>query len=1033
MAVYGELHAHSGFSFLDGASDPEELVSEAARLGLTGLALTDHHGLYGVVRFAEAARALGVATVFGVEVTLDGHDDRVGVPDPSGDHLVILARSPEGYRRLATMLGEAHLARGEKGAPRFTLEEVARDAGEWLVLTGCRKGPLTRALMREGPRSADRELARLIEAFGRENIAVELWDHGGFDDVARNDVLAQVALNRGVAPVATGNVHYATPDAFARANVLSAIRARRSLEEMQGWLSASPLAHLRGDAEQRRRFSRWPGVVDYAGELVVELAFDLRLVAPNLPAFPTPEGTDEQSYLTALVSKGATSRYGPRDAERVAGAWRQIDHELGVIGALGFAGYFLTVWDITEFCRRENIYCQGRGSAANSAVCFSLGITNADAVALNLFFERFLSPARDGPPDIDVDIESGRREEVIQYVYERYGRRHAAQVAAVITYRPRSALRDVARAFGFSEQEANALRDSVDRQSMTATSSEVPELVVSMANQLLTRPRHLGIHSAGMVLCDRPVLEVCPVEWGRTPGRTVLQWDKDDCAAIGLVKFDLLGLGMLDALHRAVDQVSAFHGVNLDLATLPQESAVYDLLCEADTVGVFQVESRAQMATLPRVQPRCFYDLVIEVALIRPGPIQGNAVNPYIRRRRGDEPVTYLHPRLEPILSRTLGVPLFQEQLMEMAVAVAGFSPAEADELRQAMAAKRSELRMLKLKSRFYAGMAANGITGGAADQLFDALAAFANFGFPESHSVSFAHLVYCSAWIKHHYPAAFLVSLLNAQPLGFWSPQSLVADAQRHGVVVHRPDVNRSGVEATLEGDAEHPDVRLGLATVRAIGSELAARIVHGAPWRGPEDLVRRAACQQHHLEALAAAGALDSFKKSRRAQVWAAGPAAQGTPDRLAGVVTGLEAPELPRTTELERVADDLWSMGLTPDTTAIALARDELNRRGVTRADALSSVEATRVTVAGVVTHRQHPETANGAVFLNLEDETGHVNAIFSKGAWARWSLVARRSPALVLRGSLQRGQGTLALMVESVEPLTLGATVPARDWH
>ncbi len=1033
MAVYGELHAHSGFSFLDGASDPEELVSEAARLGLTGLALTDHHGLYGVVRFAEAARALGVATVFGAEVTLDGHDDRVGVPDPGGDHLVILARSPEGYRRLATMLGEAHLARGEKGAPRFTLEEVARDAGEWLVLTGCRKGPLTRALMREGPRSADRELARLIEAFGRENIAVELWDHGGFDDVARNDVLAQVALNRGVAPVATGNVHYATPDAFARANVLSAIRARRSLEEMQGWLSASPLAHLRGDAEQRRRFSRWPGVVDYAGELVVELAFDLRLVAPNLPAFPTPEGTDEQSYLTALVSKGATSRYGPRDAERVAGAWRQIDHELGVIGALGFAGYFLTVWDITEFCRRENIYCQGRGSAANSAVCFSLGITNADAVALNLFFERFLSPARDGPPDIDVDIESGRREEVIQYVYERYGRRHAAQVAAVITYRPRSALRDVARAFGFSEQEANALRDSVDRQSMTATSSEVPELVVSMANQLLTRPRHLGIHSAGMVLCDRPVLEVCPVEWGRTPGRTVLQWDKDDCAAIGLVKFDLLGLGMLDALHRAVDQVSAFHGVNLDLATLPQESAVYDLLCEADTVGVFQVESRAQMATLPRVQPRCFYDLVIEVALIRPGPIQGNAVNPYIRRRRGDEPVTYLHPRLEPILSRTLGVPLFQEQLMEMAVAVAGFSPAEADELRQAMAAKRSELRMLKLKSRFYAGMAANGITGGAADQLFDALAAFANFGFPESHSVSFAHLVYCSAWIKHHYPAAFLVSLLNAQPLGFWSPQSLVADAQRHGVVVHRPDVNRSGVEATLEGDAEHPDVRLGLATVRAIGSELAARIVHGAPWRGPEDLVRRAACQQHHLEALAAAGALDSFKKSRRAQVWAAGPAAQGTPDRLAGVVTGLEAPELPRTTELERVADDLWSMGLTPDTTAIALARDELNRRGVTRADALSSVEATRVTVAGVVTHRQHPETANGAVFLNLEDETGHVNAIFSKGAWARWSLVARRSPALVLRGSLQRGQGTLALMVESVEPLTLGATVPSRDWH
>ena len=573
MTVYAELHVHSGFSFLDGASDPEELVAEAARLGLSGLALTDHHGLYGVVRFAEAARAFGLPSVFGAEVTLDASDDRVGVPDPSGDHLVVLARSPTGYRHLATMLGEAHLARGEKGAPRFTLADVADCANDWTILTGCRKGPLTRALMAEGPRAARRELVRLIDVFGRENVAVEIWDHGSFDDVARNDVLAQLAVQADVTLVATGNVHYATPDAFARANVLSAIRARRTLEEMRGWTSASPLAHLRGDAEQRRRFARWPGVVDQAGALASALAFDLRLVAPNLPRFPTPPGMDEQAYLRAVVEEGATTRYGARDAERVAGAWRQIDHELGVIGALGFAGYFLTVWDITEFCRRSNIYCQGRGSAANSAVCFSLGITNADAVKLNLFFERFLSPARDGPPDIDVDIESGRREEVIQYVYERYGRRHAAQVAAVISYRPRSALRDVARAFGFSEEEANTLRDSVDRASMTATSDQVPAMVLTMANELLTRPRHLGIHSAGMVLCDRPVIEVCPIEWGRMPGRTVLQWDKDDCAAIGLVKFDLLGLGMLDALHRAVDQVAQFHASTVDLAALPQEDA----------------------------------------------------------------------------------------------------------------------------------------------------------------------------------------------------------------------------------------------------------------------------------------------------------------------------------------------------------------------------------------------------------------------------------------------------------------------------
>jgi len=1033
MVAYGELHAHSGFSFLDGASDPEELAAEGARLGLSGLALTDHHGLYGVVRFAEAARAFGLATIFGAEVTLDAADDRVGVPDPSGEHLVLLARSPQGYRSLATMLGEAHLRRGEKGAPRFTLDEVAAGANEWLVLSGCRKGPLTRALMEEGPSAARRALERLTRAFGRENVAVELWDHGAPDDVARNDVLAELAVRHDVALVATNNVHYATPDAFARANVLSAIRARQSLEEMEGWLNASPLAHLRSDAEQRRRFARWPGVVDAAGELALSLAFDLRLVAPNLPPFATPAGMDEQSYLEQLVEEGATGRYGTRENERVPGAWRQIDHELGVIGTLGFAGYFLTVWDITEFCRRQDIYCQGRGSAANSAVCFSLGITNADAVKLNLFFERFLSPARDGPPDIDVDIESGRREEVIQYVYGRYGRRHAAQVAAVITYRPRSALRDVARAFGFSEEEANDLRDGVDRHTMTALGPDVPALVTTMATQLLNRPRHLGIHSAGMVLCDRPVIEVCPVEWGRTPGRTVLQWDKDDCAAIGLVKFDLLGLGMLDALHKAVNQVQAFHATTIDLGSLPQEDAVYDLLCEADTVGVFQVESRAQMATLPRVRPRCFYDLVIEVALIRPGPIQGNAVNPYIRRRRGDEPVTYPHPRLEPILRRTLGVPLFQEQLMEMAVAIAGFSPAEADELRQAMAAKRSELRMMKLKSRFYAGMAQNGVTGAAADQLFDALSAFANFGFPESHSVSFAHLVYCSAWIKHHYPAAFLVSLLNAQPMGFWSPQSLVADAQRHGVVVRRPDVNASASGASLEGSRESPVVRLGLGALRAIGTELATRIAAGAPWRDSQDLVRRAQVQQHHLEVLAAAGALDSFGPSRRALAWSAGAASQGTSDRLAGVVTGLRAPALPTTSEMERVADDLWSMGLTPEATAMALVRAELNERGVTRADALFAVESPRVLVAGVVTHRQHPETANGAVFVNLEDETGHVNVIFSKGAWARWRSVARSSPALLIRGSLQRGQGSVALSAEFVEPLTLGATTPSRDWR
>ncbi|HEY3845124.1 MAG TPA: error-prone DNA polymerase [Acidimicrobiales bacterium] len=1054
--VYAELHAHSGFSFLDGSSDPEELVAEAHRLGLAALALTDHHGFYGVVRFAEAARACGLPTVFGTEVTLAPAGPRTGEPDPSGAHLVVLARDPEGYARLSSVLAEAHLEGGEKGRPSFTLDALAAAAGEhWLVLTGCRKGAVAAALMEAGPRAASREVGRLVERFGRAHVAVELWDHGDPLDTARNDALARLAVEWGVDAVATNNVHYATPAGFRLATTLAAIRARRPLAELEGWLPSAPAACLRSSGEQLRRFARWPGAVERAGELGLACAFDLRLVAPRLPDFPTPEGLDEQGYLRALVTRGALERYGPPHDERVPGAWKQIAHELEVIGGLGFAGYFLVVWDIARLCRELNIYCQGRGSAANSAVCYALEVTNVDAVKLGLLFERFLSPARDGPPDIDVDIESGRREEVIQYVYERYGRRHAAQVANVITYRPRSAVRDVGKAFGFTPEQVDGWAAGIDRTSRGAASAEavggavdgagegIPPLVAELAAEVLDRPRHLGIHSAGMVLCDRPVIEVCPVEWGRMPGRSVLQWDKDDCAAIGLVKFDLLGLGMLEALHRMVDLVHDFHGVSVDLAQLPQEDEVYDLLCRADTVGVFQVESRAQMGTLPRVQPRTFYDLAIEVALIRPGPIQGHAVNPYIRRRRGEEEATYLHPLLEPILKRTLGVPLFQEQLMEMAVAIAGFSAAEADELRQAMAAKRSAARMEKMRVRLYEGMARHGVTGAVADQIFAALAAFANFGFPESHSVSFAHLVYSSSWLKLHYPAAFTAGLLNSQPMGFWSPQSLVADARRHGVSVRRPHVNRSEVGASLEGGGEgggEPVLRLGLASVRGVGESTAERVVAGRPWKGGEDLVRRAGVSRAQLETLAAAGALDADEErgtaaSRRRLLWAAGAAAQGTPDRLPGIVVGVEAPPLPEPTLYDSVGDDLWALGLAPERTAMHLARERLEAMGVVVARHLPGcLDGDRVTVAGVVTHRQHPETANGAVFVNLEDETGHVNVVFSRGAWARWKLVARHAPVLLIRGRLQLGQGTVNLTAERVEALAVGTAVPAsRDFR
>jgi error-prone DNA polymerase len=1021
MGGYAELHCHSGFSFLDGASEPEELVAEAVRCGLDALALTDHHGLYGVVRFANAARSAGLPTVFGAEVTLGAPHERTGVPDPQGEHVIILAKSPEGYARLSRLLAHAHLRGGTKGLPHLELSDLAIHHGDsWWILTGCRKGPLAAALERAGPTAARRRLDELIVLFGRDNLAVEIWDHGDPLDSARNDALALLATATDVALVATNNVHYATPKSFPLYTALAATRARATLEEMEGWLPGTPAACLRSPQEQLRRFRRWPGAVESAAEIGLSAAFDLRLVAPRLPDFPCPEGMDEQQWLSALTERGALERYGPRGSERVLGAWKQIDYELSVIGGLGFAGYFLIVHDITEFCRTNDIYCQGRGSAANSAVCYALGITNADAVALGLLFERFLSAARDGPPDIDVDIESGRREEVIQYVYERYGRHHAAQVANVITYRSRSALRDMSKAFG----------QEISRKS----TEEIPPLVASLTEEILHRPRHLGIHSCGMVLCDRPVIDVCPVEWGRMPGRSVLQWDKEDCAAIGLVKFDLLGLGMLEALHRMVDLVRDHDGVMVDLSQLPQEEDVYDAFCAADTVGVFQVESRAQMGTLPRVEPRCFYDLVIEVALIRPGPIQGNAVNPYIRRRRGEEPVSYLHPLLEPILKRTLGVPLFQEQLMEMAVAIAGFSATDADELRQAMASKRSEERMEAMRERLYVGMERKGVSDEAADKVYAALAAFANFGFPESHSVSFAHLVYCSMWMKMRYPAAFFVGLLNSQPMGFWSPQSLLADAERHGIEVRRPDVQCSSAEASLEPGREGWAIRLGLCTVRGLGREIAKSVERGAPWKDQEDLVRRAGLSRAQLEALSAGGALDAFSTQRRSLLWSAGAAAQATPDRLPGVVTGIHAPALAEPSPFESVADDLWAIGVTPDETALSLMRPELARRGVVRASDLVTCTTTKVLVAGAVTHRQHPESAHGAVFLNLEDETGHVNVVFSRGAWERWRDVARHQPALIIRGRLERAQGVINVVAERVEPLVGAAPMPAsRDFR
>ena len=1024
---YAELHAHSAFSFLDGASTPEELVSEAARLGLRAIALTDHDGLYGVVRFAEAARELGMRTVFGAELSLSD-TSRTDVPDPPGPHLLVLARGPEGYRRLSRQIAAAHLAGGEKGKPRYDYDSLTEAAGgHWHILTGCRKGHVRQALSTGEPDAAAVALENLVDRFGADRVSIELTHHGDPLDDERNAVLAGLAPRFGVGVVATTAAHFAEPSRGRLAMAMAAIRARQSLDDAAGWLTPRGGAHLRSGDEMARLFAQCPEIVTAAADLGEQCSFELALIAPQLPPFDTPDGHTEDSWLRELTMIGAAGRYGPRAS--APAAYAQIERELDVISTLNFPGYFLVVHDITQFCRRNDILCQGRGSAANSAVCYALGVTAVDPVANGLLFERFLSPARDGPPDIDIDIESDLREQVIQYVYGRYGRDYAAQVANVITYRRRSAIRDMARALGFSQGQQDAWSKQTE---------DIPESVTDLANQIADLPRHMGIHSGGMVICDRPIADVCPVEWARMANRSVLQWDKDDCAAIGLVKFDLLGLGMLSALHYAIDLVAEHEGIEVDLARLDlADAAVYAMLQRADSVGVFQVESRAQMATLPRLKPRLFYDLVVEVALIRPGPIQGGSVHPYIKRRNGLEPVTYDHPSMEPALRKTLGIPLFQEQLMQLAVDCAGFSAAEADELRRAMGSKRSTEKMRRLRDRFYTGMAQrHGITGDVADRIYEKLAAFANFGFPESHSLSFASLVYYSSWFKLYHPAAFCAALLRAQPMGFYSPQSLVADARRHGVLVHGPDVNASLAHATCENRGL--EVRLGLGAVRNIGTDLAQRVVDERQDAGAYssllDLTGRVQLSVPQTEALATAGALGCFGVTRREALWSAGAAAAERPDRLPGVGSAFTVPTLPGMSEVELAAADVWATGVSPDSYPTQFLRADLDALGVTPADRMLSVpDGSRVLIAGAVTHRQRPATARGVTFMNIEDETGMINVLCMPGLWVRYRKLAQSAPALLIRGRVQNASGAVTVVAEKMRPITLAVGSRSRDFR
>jgi error-prone DNA polymerase len=858
-SAYAELHCRSNFSLLDGGSHPDELIARAKELELTAIAITDRDGLYGAVRFSEAAREEGIDAIVGAELTLS-----------DGARIVALVKDPRGYANLSRLLSRAHMDH-PRGAPRISYTELAGGAAGLIALADFEAGAPAQACARGEMAEAVRAAGVLRDIFGRDGCFIEIQRHLLADDGPRIRALTDVARSSGLGVVATGGVAYAVPEHRDVADVLACIRAKTDLDSAGTLLRPNGEYYLRPAQEMMRLFEDLPHAIAASAEIARRCAFRLGRLHNEFPDFPVPAGETPFSYLYQLVHEGVRRRYRPV----TAAVSKQIAHELAVIEKLELAGYFLIVWDIVRFAGEHGILVQGRGSAANSAVCYALNITSVDPVGLELLFERFLSEERDEPPDIDLDTPSGdQREKLIQYVYDRYGRDHAAMVAEVITYRARMAVRDVGKALGLSLDQVDVLSKALDSRAMPKSPDEyamheaVPasgiaepehdplaphetlgvtkhgdkmpmsaadvehaiaalpaalkgDLGTNVADRLYTLckridgfPRHLSQHSGGMVITRSPLIEVAPLEQAAMPGRTILCWDKDDCAVLGLIKIDILGLGMLDAIERCVAEVRRVRGVEVDLADLKacDDQRVYDMLCVADTVGLFQVESRAQMSSLPRM----LYDIVVQVAIIRPGPIQGDMVHPYFRRRRGLEPVTYPHPSLEPVLARTLGVPLFQEQGMRMAVVAAGFTAGQADELRRAMGHKRSHEKMERLRARLVDGMARNGIDGSIGERLYHMLSAFADYGFPESHAASFALIVYVSGYLRLHYPAEFCASLLNAQPMGFYSPATLIGDARRHGVTVLPPDVNISQFECTAEpiaGDELAGDGRMVLA----------------------------------------------------------------------------------------------------------------------------------------------------------------------------------------------------------------------------
>jgi error-prone DNA polymerase len=1229
---YAELHCHSCFSLLDGAALPETLVARATELGLAALAITDHDELGGSVRFNTAAMEVAESypafrAIIGAELTVaiqlhDNTDD-----EPLLTHLPLLAETREGYANLSTLITIGRRD-APRGSPSVTLDQLASHAAGLFALTGCPRGWVATLAERGDADGACDATATLLDIFDRR-VAIECWDHGLPEERVTTARLIDVARALDIPWVVTNDVHYARARDRMIHDVLCSLRHKLPLDEMGTRLRPNGEWYLKSAAQMARRWRHAPEGIRATLDVAERCAFRLDTLAPTLPAFALPPGVASDEYLDRLVEQGAQERWGPPGtARRTPAHDKQIAHELKLINKLGLAGYFLIVWDIVRFARRRGILCQGRGSAANSAVCYCLGITAVDPIKLGLLFERFLSEERTEAPDIDIDFAHREREEVLQYVYDHYGREHAAMVCEQITYRGRSAVRDAARVLGFSVEQSDALATLSDRFSAKATAealrarpanestsdaivasalgstmvpgteattrsrtekekskqvlkpmttadrptpkaayepygspnaqsagtkdiTKIPDVLHTVASRgnrwedphgsdnhterrnpvtalmptegesivervgldpkdkrvralaevvegLHQIPRHRSIHVGGFVLSREPLHQIVPIEPASMPGRTVIQWEKDDLDPIGLVKIDLLGLGILTLIQDCLVYIRQQRGVTVDLAQLPMDDAhVFDDLCAADTIGVFQVESRAQMNTLPRLKPRCFYDLVIQVALIRPGPIQGDMVHPFLRRRAGLETVTYLHPSLEPILKRTLGVPLFQEQGMQVAIAAAGFAPGEADVLRKAMGHKRSRERMASIGQKMLDGMAANGIDSLDADRIFNQINGFADYGFPESHAASFALLVYASAYLKHYYAPEFTAAILNAQPMGFYAPGTLVEDARRHGVVVLPVDLSCSEWNASLEPvrqsdsltvgqeslsqeqlqpglscqtssraaasgsagqtvrpaggrpqAARPPAVRLGLRSVRGLGSTAQDKleaVLRDGPFTSVEDVVQRSGLDRRALRHLAEAGAFDSMLphepdlRKRRGALWAVLDASRGDAGPLAPRRrTKAGVAPVPAMTAVELTEADYRMTGISLAGHPMSHVRAVLELNGVRSAHDLvhNGRDGETVATAGLVICRQRPGTAKGFVFLTLEDETGLVNVVITPPRFEKQALLISRTPLLLVRGVLQVEQKVVNIRAKQFRALeaAVGAEFAKRhDFH